>query len=161
MPRRMRRFKPDVSEDRAACRAQALDLLARREHSRAELERKLGKRKYDAAAIVEVLDGLEASGALAAGRFAESFIRSRVAKGQGPARIRLDLKAHGIDVTEWRALLEDCDWAGLAREVRNKRFGTAVPADFKERARQMRFLQYRGFELEHIHAALDEAHDSD
>jgi regulatory protein len=150
-----------MTEDRAACAEQALGLLARREHSRVELERKLAKRRFDEATIVEVLDRLEATGALAAGRFAESFLRSRIAKGQGPARIRMDLKAHGIDPAESRALLEDCDWEGLACEVRRKRFGVEPPADYTERARQMRFLQYRGFEFDHIRAALDDAHDSD
>jgi regulatory protein len=150
-----------MTEDRAACAEQALGLLARREHSRVELERKLAKRHYDDATIAEVLDDLEASGALATERFAESFVRSRVAKGQGPARIRMDLKEHGIEPSQSRALLEDCDWATLACDVRRKRFGAAPPADFKERARQMRFLQYRGFELDHINAALDDASDSD
>lgn len=143
-----------MSEDRAACKSQALGLLARREHSRLELERKLGRREHSHDLIADVLNELEASGALAAERFAESLVRSRVAKGQGPVRIRTELREHGIDSADCRELLER-DWAGLAREVRAKRFGPNAPADYKDRARQMRFLQYRGFELDHIQAALD------
>jgi len=141
--------------DRAACKQQALGLLARREHSRKELERKLSRRDYAEPVIGATLDELERSGALAVDRFAEAFVRSRVAKGQGPERIRLALKEHGIDAADYRELLQGQDWAGLARQVRFKRFGRAQPEDFKERARQMRFLQYRGFDLTQIDAALD------
>ena len=141
--------------DRAACRQQALGLLARREHSRMELERKLSRRDYGDDVIGATLDELERSGALAAHRFAESLVRSRFAKGQGPERIRLELERHGIAAADFRDLVQGYDWPGLARQVRRKRFGDAPPADFKERARQMRFLQYRGFERGQIDAALD------
>ncbi len=49
----------------------------------------------------------------------------------------------------------DVDWYELAREIRFKKFGASKPADFKAKARQMRFLQYRGFEPDHIQAAID------
>lgn len=141
--------------DPAACKAQAMALLVRREHSRKELERKLSRREYAESVIRETLDELEQSGALAAPRFVESFVRSRIAKGQGPERIRMELKEHAIDAADYRALIQDHDWLALAREVRLKRFGPTPPENFKERARQMRFLQYRGFELTQINGALD------
>jgi len=145
--------------DAAACRQQALDLLARREHSRKELERKLARRAYPATTIATTLDQLEQSGALAARRFAENFIRSRVAKGQGPVRIRVELTERGIAATEYLELLDAAgiDWTELAAAVRGKRFGSGRPANIKERARQIRFLQYRGFEMDQINAALDRA----
>jgi len=152
----VRRSKPDV-ENPGACKRQALDLLARREHSRLELERKLAARGYSEDLIAPTLDGLEASGALATARFTESFIRTRVAKGHGPARIRMDLAQRGIAEVEAAALLADSgiDWAAAARAVRSKRFGAGAPASFAERARQARFLQYRGFDGAAVRAALD------
>jgi regulatory protein len=157
----VRRFRPEAS-DETACRQRALDLLARREHSRLELERKLG-RAFASPVIAATLAELDRSGLLAAARFTESFVRTRVARGQGPARIRAELAARGIDEREAAATLrsEEFDWIGAARAARRKRFGPALPRDFKERARQARFLQYRGFEATHVQAALELDEDSD
>ena len=140
-----------------------MDLLARREHSRLELERKLRARGFEASVVTLVLDGLARDRLLEEDRFVESFIRARARKGQGPARIRGELVQRGVDENRVSAGLTDadCDWAALAAEVRVKRFGAAAPADFRERARQASFLQYRGFEADHVRAALDIAADSD
>jgi regulatory protein len=153
----VRRSKPDVVEDPSACKRKALDLLARREHSRLELERKLAARGYSEDLIAPTLDDLEASGTLATARFTESFIRARVAKGQGPARIRMDLAQRGVTEAEAAALLKESgiDWAAAARAVRSKRFGASPPADFAERAQQARFLQYRGFDSAAVRAAVN------
>lgn len=151
------------SEERKACRKQAMDLLARREHSRLELERKLLARSYLRDTLGEVLDALEAEGLLAEARFVESFVRARVGKGQGPTRIRADLIQRGIAESHIQAGLREAghDWNALAAEVRRKRFGLDAPNDFAERVRQMRFLQYRGFDGGQIEAALDLVADSD
>jgi regulatory protein len=152
----VRHSKLDV-EDAGACKRQALDLLARREHSRLELQRKLAARGFADSLIEPTLDGLEASGTLAAARFTESFIRSRVAKGKGPVRIRAELAERGVaDAAEGSSLLgdPDVDWVAAARAARTKRFGAEAPRDFKERARQARFLQQRGFSSAQIAAAL-------
>jgi len=140
----------------ADCKRRALDLLARREHSRLELERKLGARGFDDEAIGVALDDLERSGALAGERFAESFIRSRASKGQGPVRVRAELAARGVDAAQAAAALAEAgiDWGEVAHAVRRKRFGAEVPRDFKERARQARFLEYRGFGRADIERAL-------
>ena len=158
----MQRSKPDVV-DETACKQRALDLLARRDHSRLELERKLTARGFPAGLIAPVLDRLEHSGALAAARFTDSFVRSRIAKGQGPVRIRAELAERGVDEHQAAEVLRaaDIDWVAAAAAVRRKRFGPARPKDFKDRARQARFLQYRGFEHSHIHAALETRDDSD
>ena len=152
----MRRSKPDVA-DPAACERTALDLLARREHSRRELERKLGTRGFAEELIASTLDALEESGELAPARFTASFIRARAAKGQGPARIRAELAERGIDREQATELMRaaDIDWTALAASVRDKRFGAQRPSDFKERARQARFLEYRGFDSEQIGSALE------
>ena len=157
----MRRSKPDPT-DRGACKRLGLDLLARREHSRHELERKLAARGFDAATLGPTLDELEESGALAPARFIESFVRTRVARGQGPVRIRAELAQRGIDEADASEVLRaaDVDWVESARAARRKRFGSNHPKDFKERARQARFLQQRGFESGQIGSALDLGDDA-
>ena len=158
----MRRSKPEVT-DPVACERAALDLLARREHSRRELERKLGTRGFPDEMIASTLDALEQSGELAAARFTESFIRARAAKGQGPARIRAELAERGIDREQAAELLRAAgiDWTAVASSVRDKRFGARRPTDFKERARQARFLEYRGFDRDQIGSALRSGDDLD
>jgi regulatory protein len=155
--------KPEAGSDQAACQRKALDLLARREHSRLELERKLLARQFEAAIVGPVLDVLEGSGVLAEQRFAESFVRQRAARGQGPVRIRIELAEKGIAAEDSAELLraEEFDWSAIARATRAKRFGTEAPKDFKERARQARFLQYRGFDATQINNALEVGDDSD
>jgi len=148
--------KPEAPTDQAACTRQALDLLARREHTRFELEQKLRARGYPKDIAAAALDGLEQSGALAEARFTESFVRARAARGQGPKRIRMELVERGVDAAEAAAALlaAGFDWHELAGRARVKRFGPAAPKDYKERARQARFLQYRGFEGGQIESAL-------
>jgi regulatory protein len=158
----VRQSAPDPS-DPADCRRRALDLLARRDHSRLELERKLAARGYAPETVAEALNELERGGLLAARRFVESFVRSRAARLQGPVRIRAALAERGIGAAEAADFLDggEHDWAALAARARVKRFGPARPADFKERARQARFLSYRGFEPRQIDAALALGGDED
>jgi regulatory protein len=152
----VRRSKPEALGE-PACKRRALDLLARREHSRVELERKLMAVGFPVETAAATLDALERSGALAASRFTDSFVRARVAKGQGPLRIRAELSERGIDEHGATAALraEDIDWVEAARGARRKRFGPAPPRDFKERARQARFLKYRGFDVGQVRAAFE------
>ncbi len=140
-------------------RLTAMDLLARREHSERELARKLKARGFDADVCAGVLDGLVADGLLDDARFAEAFVHSRFQRGAGPQKIRAELRERGVG----DALIEQCiaaldaDWQARLRAVREKKFGTELPADFRERSRQMRFLQQRGFSAEQIARALSDA----
>jgi regulatory protein len=147
----------------AACKRQALELLARREHTRRELARKLGARAYSEELIDATLDELEASGLVDAARFAEGFVRVRAARGQGPRRIRQELAERGIPAEQSGEWLNagGHDWVQLARKARRKKFGGGLPETYRNRARQARFLQYRGFEMDQIDAALDPEDDSD
>ena len=138
-----------------------MDLLARREHSRLELERKLAARDYEPELIGETLDQLGRENLQSDERFAESFVQARAARGQGPVRIRMELAERGVTGADAYLREAGLDWAALARETRIKRFGKAVPGDFKEKARQMRFLQYRGFSHDQITAALEFEDNSD
>jgi regulatory protein len=149
-----------MEPDRPACRRRALDLLARREHSRLELERKLRRAEHSPELVAGVLDELERDGLLSDGRFAESFVRARIAKGQGPNRIRMELIERGVAAADETIRAAGCDWNRLARDTRARRFRGGTPRDYKERARQARFLEYRGFTAEQIRNALESADDS-
>jgi regulatory protein len=83
------------------------------------------------------------------------FVRSRVSRGQGPVRIAQELRSRGIADAAVREALagDEQDWPALAREVLVRQF-KGPPADLKSRARQIRFLEYRGFTAAQIRAAL-------
>ena len=150
----------DSQEDRFSsaleARKKAMDFLARREYGQQELIRKLAGKGYATSAAEQAVGRLTDEGLQSDRRFAESFIQSRVNQGKGPVRIRIDLGQRGIsEATVDDALTEaDVDWRSLAQAIRQKKFGNGRPADFKAKARQMRFLQYRGFEQSHIQAAV-------
>ncbi|WP_242521654.1 regulatory protein RecX [Motiliproteus sp. SC1-56] len=135
----------------------AIGLLARREHSRRELSDKLRGRAGDGGALDRVLDRLAEEGLQSDVRFAASFVRARVERGQGSLRIRQELGQKGVDSETQALALEDCevDWFERALAVKVKRFGGAPPEDRREYARQARFLSYRGFTGEQVQYALE------
>ena len=136
----------------------ALRLLTGREHTARELRRKLLARGYPEELIDPVLEGLLEEGLLSEERFVEGFLHSRFDRGSGPLKIRAELHARGAAESVVAELLDarERQWTQLAREVRHKRFGADVPADARERARQMRFLQRRGFTAEQVRAAFED-----
>jgi len=136
-------------------RNKGLDLLSRREHSVAELRAKLLMRDFDPNAIDVAIDTLVHDGLLSDDRFAAAFVASRIRKGQGPIRIRGELKQRGVASELIAMHLEraDVDWARLACSVRDKKYGSARSTEYREQARQSRFLQQRGFSGEQIRAA--------
>lgn len=142
----------DRARDAAAARKKAMDLLARREHATDELARKLEKSGFERDTAHEAIARLAEEGLQSDERFVYSFIQSRISQGKGPRRIRADLKERGVASSVISHALEaaDPDWVELAADARRRKFGDAAPADFKEKARQMRFLEYRGFESEQI-----------
>jgi len=149
----------DEGEDRFSspleARKKAMDFLARREYGQTELIRKLADKGFDRDASAEAVTRLTEDGLQSDDRFTEAFVQSRINQGKGPVRIRLDLGQKGISDSTIEIALEEAvaDWRALAREQRIKKFGRNPPPDFKEKARQMRFLQYRGFEQDHIQYA--------
>lgn len=144
------------------CRKRALDLLARREHSRLELHRKLVARGHSRELVDQVIEKLQQDKLLDEARFVEQFVGSRVGRGQGPAKIRAALRQRGVGDSFIDAMLEAaaCDWAALADAARRKRFGADAPHERQERERQARFLRSRGFDFEQIRAALESAAES-
>jgi len=147
------------SNDPVRARKKAMDYLARREHGRQELLAKLESAGFAPETAAEAVGRLAGEGLQDDRRFAGNFVRSRINQGKGPVRIRLELQQHGMEGSLVDEVLDAAgeDWAALARGIRVRKFGPGRPADFPEKARQMRFLQYRGFESEHIRRALDES----
>ena len=127
-------------------------MLARREHSARELDRKLGISDTGRKVIAEVISQLQREGLQSDRRFTDSYIHSRIEKGYGPSRIAHELKEKGISEDLIRELLSamKADWPACISRVREKKFGHANPGSFREQARQARFLQYRGFSSEQI-----------
>ena len=135
----------------------AMELLARREHSKKELTVKLSARGAERAAIAPVLESLEHDGLQSDERYAQALLQSHVRRGKGPLRIRAELRARGVgdDLIEAALREGETSWTDHARRARAKRFGEALPQTREERARQARFLEQRGFAAEHIRAALE------
>lgn len=146
---------PVEERKRSSSRKIALDILARREHSIAELREKLQAREFPPEEVEQTLSALVEDGLLSEQRFIDSFLASYTRRGHGPLWLRAELERRGIAGAQVAEALaaHEIDWTSQARAVREKRFGPDQPADYKERARQSRFLQYRGFSSEQVRAA--------
>jgi regulatory protein len=133
----------------------AIALLARRDFACAELQAKLESRGVVRAVATHLIAELIAERTLDDARFAARYAATRASRGLGPVRIEADLRALGVVGELIEAALESAaDWGVRAREVRERRFGRELPRDWPQRARQARFLQYRGFSSDHIRSAL-------
>ena len=102
--------------------------------------------------ISRVVTELKQDGSLSDQRFADSFIYNRMQRGYGPSRIRQELRDRGVAEEIICAALDENDneWLSRLIAVHHKKFGDSIPADYGERMRQSRFLQYRGFTPEQI-----------
>ena len=141
--------------DARAARAAALDALARRDHASLDLRRKLLAKGYDAGVVAALFDALHAEKLLDDRRYAENFVAYHAARGQGPLRIRDELRRHGLEET----LVEGCldafpDWIVHLQRTQLKKFGAKQPSNYADRQRQARFLRYRGFTSAQIRTAL-------
>ncbi|CDI02651.1 putative Regulatory protein recX [Candidatus Competibacter denitrificans Run_A_D11] len=146
------RTPEQTSAEPAVIRAKALELLARREHSRLELRQKLLQRGFPAEPIGLVLEQLAAERLLDEGRYAELYACSRADKGYGPLRIARELRERGVPeeiVTATLAMLED-SWPAKLRDLHHKRFKSHYPADVAGRMQQTRVLRQHGFTLDQI-----------
>jgi regulatory protein len=145
----------DAHDVKVAVEAAALRLLAGREHSTEELRRKLVHKGYPPQIIEPVIQKLAGKRLVSDERFTANFIHHHAKRGQGPVRIRAALRQQGVDEARVEEALRtaDIDWVQQAREVRRRKFGAAAPRSLGERAKQARFLQYRGFDAEQLRAA--------
>lgn len=150
-PRWLRmKSKPETGD----LRERALRLLARREHSRAELVRKLEHAGFAVEDIAPLLDEFEAKNWLSDQRFAESWVADHRARS-GKVKLAFELRQHGVSDNVIKAVLAKQQDSEIARahEIWRKKFGSA-PKDATEKARQMRFLQSRGFTQDVIRVAV-------
>jgi regulatory protein len=160
----VRRPSNSSTADGKTVEAAAVRLLARREHSIEELRRKLLIKGYPAETIEPVVQKLAGKRLVSDERFVASFVHHHAKRGQGPLRIRAELRQQGISVSQVEEALRsaEVDWVQLAREVRRRKFGATSPRGLGERAKQARFLQYRGFDAEQLRAAFrDESGEGD
>ena len=133
----------------------ALGLLARREYSAYELTNKFVGRAENEQDWTDVLERLQSDKYQSDERCCESFIRSSLYKPHGSIRIKQSLRLKGIDSSVIDIGLENAapDWLSLAIDLRSRRFGELLPDEPKEKARQQRFLQSRGFTLDVVYDA--------
>lgn len=135
-------------------KARALRYLSAREHSRQELAHKLSRYAQESDDIEALLDALEAANLLSQSRFSESLVNRRSARF-GNSRILSELQSHGIAGDALHQIKTDLAQDEVARacEVWRRKFGR-LATDASERAKQMRFLQQRGFSHKAIQVAM-------
>jgi regulatory protein len=134
-----------VGFEKPSLKGRALRLLAQREHSRAELQRKLAAHEEAPGELAQALDDLQAKGFIDEQRVIESVVHRRAAR-LGASRVRQELQAKGLPPEAVALTVSELRGSEVerAREVWRKKFGQA-PADAAQRAKQMRFLAARGF----------------
>jgi regulatory protein len=144
----------EPSDNVVELRARALRLLARREHSRQELEGKLKPHAGSSGELQDLLSGLKQKNQFSEERYAEERAR-RLARKYGPARIRQDLKSKGVPeelIARFSSLSDELQKAKAILERKYR----APATTREEKAKRMRFLQGRGFSADAIRSALDE-----
>jgi regulatory protein len=155
----------DTAKPKRSAYDKALGLLARREHSRKELKTKLRQGGYEGEETTAAIDRLGDQHYQDDDRFAEVLLRSRIAQGYGPMRLRVELKSHGLADARIRELLDEAevDWDASAATQLRRRYGSAGTSDPAERARRAQFLLRRGFAAATVrnvtHADVDAADD--
>ncbi len=138
----------------------AMRLLVRREHGRKELELKLLQRELPLDLITSVLDNLAEERLQCDVRFAEAYTRMRVSRLYGSNKIRADLQARHLEqsITEDAINTNEADWAVIAFEALEKKFGRELGGsfkmDFETKAKMQRYLYRRGFEISEIQSAI-------
>lgn len=150
-----------MPREKPSLKARALRYLAGREHSRQELARKLAPHAQEGDDVDAVLDWLQAQKFLSEERFAESLVHRRAARF-GSARILSELQSHGLDESTVASLRADLLQGENERawEVWSRKFGRPAE-DAAAAAKQMRFLQQRGFTHAAIQSVLRRAKQRD
>ncbi len=131
----------------------AVGLLSRREHSAFEIRGKLQKRDFDEAEIEQTIIELQKGDWLSDERFAEAYIRMRQLKGFGPIRISIELNERGVNesIADDYLRVEDEGWQQTLEQQYLKKYKNKSIADYNDKAKRIRFLQYRGFPLDAIY----------
>ncbi len=148
----------DSSADEKKIRQAAMNMLARREYSRRELEDKLSQKFANSFVVTFVVNRLRAENLQSDSRYIEAFVRSKIARGQGFLKIQAELLRKGIDEELLKniCLEMEIDWKTLAKKVASRKIFHRKPSNHMERSKIIRFLQYRGFTLAEAMKAMDE-----
>lgn len=137
----------EKADDRSAY-DRAFEMLARREYSQRELRTRLKRAGCDEDESEAALRSLRQQHYQDDDRFAEMILHARVGQGYGPARIRAELRSHGLADTVIQGVLAgaEVDWQALAANQLRKKYGRKPPVDRADCARRAAFLQRRGFD---------------
>ena len=142
-------------------RSYAFAVLTRKEYSKADLIEKLMTYAQSREEVLTLVDELSANNYQSDQRVAEMTVRSQVRRGKGPNRIKLALRAKQLDKALVQEDIAEIDWYEQAYQLKVKKYGTEVSKDPKIKAKQIRFLQYRGFEMDAIMKAISKKPSDD
>ncbi len=136
-----------------SAKSTAVRLLSRREHSAFEIRAKLTKREFDNSEIEQAIVELIQGDWLSDERFAEAYIRMRQLKGFGPIRISIELNERGVkeSIVETYLHAGETSWSQTLVEQYKKKYKNKAIEDYSDKAKRIRFLQYRGFPLDSIY----------
>ncbi|MEQ1066372.1 regulatory protein RecX [Acinetobacter sp. XH1741] len=140
-------------------RSYAFALLTRRDYSKAELIEKLARYAQNLQEVNQLVEELSEQNYQSDQRVAEQMLASQIRKGKGPKRIKQALKTKQLESDLIAEELHEIDWAEQAYQLKVKKFGEDVEKDPKLKAKQIRFLQYRGFDLDVIMKAIQRRMD--
>lgn len=134
----------------------AVKLLSRREHSAFEIRDKLQKRDFTEEEITQAISELQQGGWLSDERYAEAYIRMRQQKGFGPIRIAMELHERGVEESIVEAFIDDSEesWQQILERQYLKKYKNRPVEDYNDKAKRIRFLQYRGFSLDTIYRTI-------
>ncbi|NUF85206.1 regulatory protein RecX [Acinetobacter seifertii] len=135
-------------------RSYAFALLTRRDYSKAELIEKLARYAQNIEEVKKLVEELSEQNYQSDQRVAEQMLASQIRKGKGPKRIQQALKNKQIENDLIADEIHEIDWVEQAYQLKVKKFGEVVEKDPKLKAKQIRFLQYRGFDLDVILKAI-------
>lgn len=135
-------------------RSYAFAVLTRKEYSKKDLIEKLALYADHREEVLTLVEELSREKYQSDQRVAEMVVRSQIRKGKGPNRIKLALRAKSIDNALAKHDMNEVDWYEEAYQLKIKKYGTDVAKDPKIKAKQIRFLQYRGFEMDAIMKAI-------
>lgn len=131
-----------------------LSWLARREYSVCEASRRLVRKGVTPACVEELMERFISKGLISDQRFADSLVRTRVSRGQGPLLVRAELQRRGVEGEIGDEVMSTFEWRDIGRAAKVKKFGEGDPADGGEFDRQARFLAGRGFPMDIIFSVL-------
>lgn len=138
--------------NKTTIRNKALDLLANREHTKLELQRKLNAKGFAVDEITQVVDELAQKNLQSDERFLEGYVNMRANCGFGPVRIKQELHERGIskELIGQSDIFVSIDWQDLIQKVCKKKFGFKLLDTPAEKAKQVRYLCYKGFDFDLI-----------